>query len=176
MSVQFLKSAINQENKTIRVNDCVVDGAITCAESCTAGSLNSSGAFQLTGTALTGGQITLPPLTTFQQPTANNANVAASIGGVAPEQFMVSTFESSPGVGGDIAAGASVTFNIFHSGVVAGKTLVLMSKAGSFNGLYEVVDYVSATTNGNIFVTRYNHGATTASGNQQLIFKLIQTA
>jgi hypothetical protein len=131
--------------------------------------------YNLLELALTGGKLRLPPLTTFPQATAANANVAASIGGVAPEQFMVSTFESSPGVGGDIAAGASVTFNIFHSGVVAGKTMVLMSKAGSYNGLYEVVDYVSATGTGNIFVTRHNHGATTASGTQQLLFKLIQT-
>ena len=158
MSAQFFQSNIPAENQTIRVNDA-----------------NIRGDLQLTGTALTGGKLRLPPLTTFPQATANNANVAASIGGVAPEQFMVATFESSPGVGGDIAAGASVTFNIFHSGVVAGKTMVLMSKAGSYNGLWQVVDYVSATTTGNIFVTRYNHGATTASGTQQLIFKLIQT-
>ena len=158
MSAQFFQSNIPAENQTIRVNDA-----------------NIRGDLQLTGTALTGGKLRLPPLTTFPQATANNANVAASIGGVAPEQFMVATFESSPGIGGDIAAGASVTFNIFHSGVVAGKTMVLMSKAGSYNGLYEVTDYVSATGNGNIFVTRHNHGSTTASGTQQLIFKLIQT-
>jgi hypothetical protein len=176
MSVRFLQSTTPQENQTIRVNDVIARGAITCTEGIsTSSSISLDGSLSFDGTALTGGQITLPPLTNFPQATANNANVAASIGGVAPEQFMVTTFESSPGVGGDIAAGASVTFNIFHSGVVAGKTLVLMSKAGSFNGLYEVTDYVSATSNGNIFVTRHNHGATTASGNQQLIFKLIQT-
>ena len=158
MSAQFFQSIIPAENQTIRVNDTIIRGDL-----------------QLTGTPLTGGLVRLPALTNFQQPTAANANVAASINNVAPEQFMVSTFESSPGVGGDISAGASVTFNIFHSGVVAGKTMVLMSKAGSYNGLYEVTDYVSATGNGNIFVTRHNHGSTTASGTQQLLFKLIQT-
>jgi len=176
MSVQFLQSTINQENQTIRVNDCVVRGAVTCAESLTAGSLNSSGALQLTGTALTGGQIKLPALTNYVQATANNANVAASTGGVAPEQFMISTYESSAGVGGDIAAGASVSFNVFHSGVVQGKTMILISKAGSYNDLKNVSAFVSVTGSGEFDITRHNFGSTTASGTEQLIVKLIQTA
>ena len=89
---------------------------------------------------------------------------------------MITTYESSAGVGGDIAAGASVTFTVFHSGVVAGKTMILCSKAGSYNGLTKVTDYVSSTSNNQFTVTRHNHNSSTASGNQQLIFKIIQTA
>ena len=177
MSAQFLQSYTPAENQTIRVNsaiirgDTVVSGVTQCNGNCIV-----AGRLELTGTALTGGFVKLPELTNYVQPTANNANVAASTGGVAPEQFMISTFETSAGVGGDIAAGASVSFDVFHSGVVAGKTMILCSKAGSYNGLIEVNDYVSGTIDNQFTVTRHNHGATTASGTQQLIFKLIQTA
>ena len=180
MSARYFQQSHNNENLNIKCNDAEVKGTLRCAES-----IRSEGTLSLKSvlTFLTNtdqpedsGKISLPPLENFTQPTANNANVAASTGGVAPQQFMISTFESSAGVGGDIAAGASVTFDVFHSGVVAGKTMILCSKAGSYNGLTEVNDYVSATIANQFTVTRHNHGATTASGTQQLIFKLIQSA
>ena len=118
------------------------------------------------------GKITLPALTTYTQATSNTTNV--SISG-AEQQFLVSTFETSPGVGGDIAAGASLYFQLAHAEVIAGKTIVLIMKAGSYNGLALVNDFVSATSAGLITITRHNFGTTTASGTQQLIFKLIQT-
>jgi len=179
MSVQFLQSITPQENQTIRVNDVVARGAITCTESISTSanvSLDGALTFDANVDGAVSGKIVLPAIVNYPQATANNANVAASTGGVAPQQFMITTYESSAGVGGDIAAGASVTFNVFHSGIVAGKTMVLCSKAGSYNGLVNVTDYVSSTSANQFTVTRHNHGATTASGNQQLIFKLIQTA
>ena len=159
MSSQYINQNKPQNQINARMKDLVLDGD-----------------FNLVGPTLTAGKVVLPVLTNYIQPTANNANVAASTGGVAPQQFMISTFESSPGVGGDIAAGASVTFTVFHYGIVAGKTMVLCSKAGSYNGLFEVTDYVSSISANEFTVTRHNHGATTASGTQQLIFKIIHTA
>ena len=183
MSVQFLKSSIPQENQSIKVNDCTVRGHSTIAEYLTVtGNVTQSadstigGILTMTGTALTGGKIKLPALTEYPQATATNANVAASTGGVAPEQFIIKTFETSPGVGGDLAAGASVSFNVFHSGVVANKTMILCSKAVSANTLVETNAWVSYTTDNSFIVTRHNFGATTAVGNEKLIFKLIQTA
>lgn len=179
MSVQFLQSITPQENQTIRVNDVVARGAITCSESISSSanvSLDGILSFNANSDGAVSGKILLPALENFTQATANNANVAASTGGVAPQQFMITTYESSAGVGGDIAAGASVSFNVFHSGIVAGKTIVLCCKAGSYNALTNVTDYVSATSANQFTVTRHNHGSSTASGNQQLLFKLIQTA
>jgi hypothetical protein len=180
MSIRLLQSNTPQEYiQTIKVNDITVRGNVVANNSVSvAGGIttNAELAFEANTDGAVSGKIMLPALENFTQPTANNANVAASTGGVAPQQFMITTFESSAGVGGDIAAGASVTFTVFHSGVVAGKTMILCSKAGSYNGLVEVTDYVSSTSANEFTVTRHNHGATTASGNQQLIFKLIQTA
>tara|TARA_B110001450_G_scaffold127828_1_gene120239 strand:- start:297 stop:836 length:540 start_codon:yes stop_codon:yes gene_type:complete len=179
MSARYFQQSHNNENLSIKCNDADVRGTLLCAESVESSgklSLKADLTFLPNTDGEVSGKITLPALENFQQATANNANVAASTGGVAPQQFMITTFESSAGVGGDIASGASVTFVVFHSGIVAGKTMVLCSKAGSYNGLIEVTDYVSATSAGQFQVTRHNHGSTTASGNQQLIFKLIQSA
>ena len=177
MSAQFLQSYTPAENQTIRVNsaiirgDTVVSGVTQCNGNCIV-----AGRLELTGTALTGGLVKLPALTVYPQATATNANVAASTGGVAPEQFIIETFETSPGVGGDLAAGTSVSFEVFHSGVVANKTMILVSKAVNANTLLNTNAWVTYAVDNKFIVTRHNFGATTASGNEKLIFKLIQTA
>ena len=173
MSAKFFQQSTPAENQFIKCSDIDCRGPAAVS-----GSATINGVLTMTENTdkSKSGKIVLPPIVNYQQATANNANVAASTGGVAPEQFMITTFESSAGVGGDIAAGASVTFSVFHSGIVAGKTLVLCAKAGSYNGLINVNDFVSATLANEFKVTRHNFGSTTASGNQQLIFKLIQTA
>jgi len=179
MSARFFQSSTPSEDQSIKCNDITVRGSVVANETVSVAqgiSLNGALSFEDNTDGAISGKIQLPAIQNFTQATAANANVAASTGGVAPQQFMITTYESAPGVGGDIAAGASVTFTVFHSGVVAGKTMVLCSKAGSHNGLFEVTDYVSATANNEFTVTRHNHGAGTASGNQQLIFKLIHTA
>ena len=178
MSARFFQQSTPCENQFIKCSDidcrgpAAVSGSVTASADATIGGVLTM--IENTDKSKSG-KIVLPPIVNYPQATNNLANVAASTGGVAPEQFMVTTFESSAGVGGDIAAGASVTFTVFHSGVVAGKTLVLCAKAGSYNGLIQVNDFVSATSAGQFKVTRHNFGASTASGNQQLIFKLIQT-
>jgi hypothetical protein len=179
MSVQFLQSTTPQENQTIRVNDCIVRGNIIANNDVSvAGNLSTTGilSFQANIDGAVSGQIQLPALQTFVQATATNANVAASVAGVAPQQFKIATFETSPGVGGDLAAGASVSFNVFHSGIVAGKTIVLLSKSGSYNGNLEVNAFVGACTANEFVITRHNFGATTASGTEEILVKLIQTA
>ena len=112
MSAQFLQSYTPAENQTIRVNDAIIRGDTQC------------------------GKITLPALGIHQQLTSTSTNLG--ITGDA-EQFVIQTFETSPGVGGDLVAGASVNFTVIHGGVVAGKTLVLVSKAGSYNGNFLLI-------------------------------------
>ena len=173
MSARFFQQSTPAENQFIKCSDIDCRGPAAVS-----GNATINGVLTMTENTdkSKSGKIVLPPIVNYPQATSNTANVAASTGGVAPEQFMITTFESSAGVGGDIAAGASVSFSVFHSGIVAGKTLVLCSKAGSYNGLINVNDFVSATLANEFKVTRHNFGSTTASGNQQLIFKLIQTA
>ena len=173
MSARFFQQSTPAENQFIKCSDIDCRGPAAVS-----GNATINGVLTMTENTdkSKSGKIVLPPIVNYTQATNNLANVAASTGGVAPEQFMITTFESSAGVGGDIAAGASVNFTVFHSGVVAGKTLVLCAKAGSYNGLIEVNDFVASTSANQFTVTRHNFGASTASGNQQLIFKLIQTA
>ena len=173
MSARFFQQSTPAENQFIKCSDIDCRGPAAVS-----GNATINGVLTMTENTdkSKSGKIVLPPIVNYPQATSNTANVAASTGGVAPEQFMITTFESSAGVGGDIAAGASVSFSVFHSGIVAGKTLVLCAKAGSYNGLINVNDFVSATLANEFKVTRHNFGGTTASGNQQLIFKLIQTA
>jgi hypothetical protein len=178
MSARFYQSTTPQENQTIRCNDCLVRGSITCSEGISTSSnisLDGILSFDANVDGAVSGKVVLPALQTFVQATATNANVAASTGGVAPQQFKIATFETSPGVGGDLAAGASVSFNVFHSGIVAGKTIVLLSKSGSYNGNLEVNAYVAACTANEFVITRHNFGATTASGTEEILVKLIQT-
>ena len=173
MSARFFQQSTPAENQFIKCSDIDCRGPAAVS-----GSVTVNGVLTMTENTdkSKSGKIVLPPIVNYPQATSNTANVAASTGGVAPEQFMITTFESSAGVGGDIAAGASVSFSVFHSGIVAGKTLVLIANGLSYNGLINVNDFVSATLANEFKVTRHNFGATTASGNQQLIFKLIQTA
>jgi len=178
MSARFFQSSTPQENQTIKCNDLTVRGAVVANESIAVAkgiSLNGELSFEPNTDGAISGKIQLPALENFTQPTATNANVAASTGGVAPQQFRISTFESAPGVGGDLAAGASVSFDVFHSGIVAGKTIILVSKAGSYNGNTKVSAFIGAAANNEFTVTRHNFGATTASGTEQLLFKLIQS-
>ena len=179
MSIRLLQSTTPQENQSIRVNDLTVRGNVVANNGVdVAGGISLNGAlsFEPNINGAVSGTIQLPALQTFVQATATNANVAASVAGVAPQQFKIATFETSPGVGGDLAAGASVSFNVFHSGIVAGKTIVLLSKSGSYNGNLEVNAFVSAATANEFVITRHNFGATTASGTEEILVKLIQTA
>jgi hypothetical protein len=179
MSALFYQNAVPQENQSIKCNDITVRGSVVANESVSVAAgiaLNGGLTFENNADGALQGKISLPALTIYPQATATNANVAASTGGVAPQQFMISTYESSAGVGGDLAAGASVSFTVFHSGVVAGKTMVLVAKAGSYNGNNEVNAFVGVAGSGEFDITRHNFGSTTASGSEQLIVKLIQTA
>lgn len=179
MSALFYQNAIPQENQSIKCNDITVRGSVIANESVSvAGNISTSGtlSFQANADGAKTGKISFPALENFVQPTATNANVAASTGGVAPQQFKISTFESSPGVGGDLAAGASVSFAVFHSGIVAGKTIILLSKSGSYNANNSVNAFVGSATDNEFTITRHNFGASTASGTEEILVKLIQTA
>ena len=170
MSARFFQQSTPAENQFIKCSDIDCRGPAAVS-----GNVTINGVLTMTENTdkSKSGKIVLPPIVNYQQATANTANVGITDD---PEQFMITTFQSAPGIGGDIAAGVTVNFTVFHSGIVAGKTMVLCSKAGSYNGLINVTDYVASTSAGQFTVSRHNHAATIASGNQQLIFKLIQTA
>lgn len=179
MSARYFQQTHNNENLSIKCNDAAVKGALSVAETLTAQgalSIRADLNFLANTDGEVSGKITLPALENFPQATATNANVAASTGGVAPQQFIITTYESSPGVGGDLAAGASVSFNVFHGGVVANKTMILCSKAVSANTLVDTNAWVSYTADNSFIVTRHNFGSITAVGSEKLIFKLIQSA
>ena len=174
MSAQFFQSSTPQENQSIKCNDITVRGAMVANESVSvAGNLSTSGilSLQANADAAVSGKILLPALTSYTQGTSNTTAVVVSGN---EQQFKISTFESSPGVGGDIAAAAGASFDVTHSGIVAGKTMILCQKAGSYNGNTNVNAFVGASTNGTFTITRRNFGGTTASGSEEILVKLLQ--
>ena len=109
-------------------------------------------------------------MTVYPQATATNANVAASTGGVAPQQFVIETFD------GSIPAGTSVSFQVFTTSVTPGKTLILCSNDASDNTLLEVNTFVAYVAADTFVITRHNFGSAAAVGKQKIIVKFIQTA
>jgi hypothetical protein len=159
MSVQFLQSTINQENQTIRVNDCVVRGAITCAETCTANSLVVSNNSNLK-------KVTYKPLPVVYTQTTS-AGTAVAITG-AEESFDVNTFALTT------AAGALEAFDITHSGVGANDMVQLtqVSYSGGYNVNGALCVHVAAVSAGSITIGIKNWGTGSANGSIKLRFKL----
>lgn len=176
MSVRFLQSNTPQENQTIKCNDITVRGSVVANESVSVAngiSLNGELSFQANTDATRTGKIQFPVLVSYTQATSNTTAITVS---GAEQQFKISTFESSPGVGGDIASGAGATFSVSHAGIVAGKTIILVSKQGSYNDNTNVNVFVGDAGNGVFQLTRRNFGSTTASGTEEILVKLIHTA
>ena len=175
MSSQYINQNKPQYQISGRMKDLVLDGAVDVSGTISgvseilSNSLTMGGDLNISGN----GKITLPALSIYTQLTSTATGV--SVSGV-DEQFIVETFETSPGVGGDLASGTSVSFQVSHSGVVSNKTMILVSKAVNANTLTNTNAWVTYATDNAFIVTRHNFGATTASGNEKLIFKLIQTA
>ena len=172
MSAKFLQSDTPSEITTIKVNDIKCRGHLVVSEYVTSASIGASGPLTLTANAdnTLSGKITLPALTVYPQATATNANVAASTGGVAPQQFAIETFD------GSIAAGASVSFTVFTTSVIPGKTLVLCSNDVSDNTLLTVNSFCSYVGADAFIITRHNFGTVAAAGKQKIIVKFIQSA
>ena len=103
MSAQFLQSYTPQENQTIRVNDCVVRGALSCAENAViTGNVSAGGNVTLTagisvGTAITHANI---PSSNISQLTSITTAIDAS--SVAnPYNFAVTSQSAGTAAGGE---------------------------------------------------------------------------
>ena len=171
MSARYFQQSHNNENLSIKCNDAEVRGALTCAESITSGgtlSLSSVLSFLPNSDPLASGKITFPAMTVYTQGTSQTQTVSVAAG---DQQFIVDTFATA-----SIPAGTAISFAINNPSIVLNKTLIVVTKMGSVAALTEVNDFVSITAAGGMTLTRHNFGATAATGQQRLAFKLIQTA
>ena len=170
MSVQFLQSSTPQENQSIKCNDITVRGAVVANETVAVAkgiSLNGGLSFETNTDGTITGKIQVPALTVTSQLTSTSTNVGIT---GDPQQFSIETFD------GSIPAGTSVSFQVFNTSCVAGKTLILCANDVSDNTLLNVNSFVAYQAGGSFIVTRHNFGTTAAAGKQKLIFKLIQSA
>ena len=172
MSAQFFQSSIPQENQSIKCNDITVRGSVVANESVAVAkgiSLNGALSFEANTDPAVSGTITLPALpAAYSQITSETTNVTIT---GAEQQFKIDTFAT-----GSIAAGANVSFSVFHSGYEVGKTLVLIANGLSDNTLITTNCFVAYATNGAFIITRHNVGAVAQADKQTIIVKLVQSA
>ena len=107
-------------------------------------------------------------MTVYTQLTSTTTAVNIASG---DQQFIVDTFAT-----GSIAAGATATFSVFHSGYEVGKTLVLIANDVSDNTLLTTNCFVAYGGAGAFIITRHNVGAVAQADKQTIIVKLIQSA
>ena len=159
MSIRLLQSTIPQENQTVRVNDCIVRGAITCAESATVNSLVVSNGANFK-------RVTFKPLPVAYTQTTSAGTVVAITG--AEESFDINTFALTT------AAGALEAFDITHSGVGANDMVQLtqVSYSGNYNVNGALCAHVAAVSAGSITIGIKNWGSGSANGAMKLRFKL----
>ena len=153
MSALFYQNAVPQENQSIKVNDITVRGALS---------------FEDNTDPAVSGTITLPAMTRYTQITSTTTSVSIA---AAEQQFAIDTFAT-----GSIAAGATASFGVFHSGYEVGKTLVLIANDVSDNTLLTTNCFVAYGGAGQFIITRHNVGSVAQANKQTIIVKLIQTA
>jgi len=181
MSAKFLQSDTKQYATFIKVNDALVRGSLTCdglAQAKTieieGGTLTFSEDSTSAATIAASGKIELPPMAVYTQLTSETTVVPITGN---QQQFSIRTFSTGGGAtGATIAPAASAIFQFTHTGVVAVKTQVIVTMLGSTNGLSSTNCYCSATSNGQVTITRHNHGSAPAVGLQELGIRLIQSA
>lgn len=164
MSAQFFQSTTPQENQTIRVNDAIVRGALSVAESSTLHSVAVDA-----GASIKGAVTFKPAPVLYTQLT--DGNTAVAITG-ADECFDINTFSLTT------AAGAFQAFNITHSGVGALDSVQLtqISYSGVYNVNGALCVHIAAVSAGIITVGIKNWGTGSANGPMKLRFKLFHNA
>ena len=170
MSAQFFQSSIPQENQTIKCNDLPVRGSVVANESLAVAkgiSLNGALSFEANTDPSVSGTILLPAMTKYTQLTSTTTGVTIT---AAEQQFAIDTFAT-----GTIAAGATASFSVSHSGYVVGKTLVLIANDVSDNTLLTTNCFVAYGGAGAFIITRHNVGAAPQANKQTIIVKLIQS-
>ena len=171
MSAQYFQSDTPQEQQFIKCGALTVRGALIAnKEVAVAGGITTNGelSFEANTDPAVSGKIKLPALTTYTQLTSESTSV--SIGG-GEQQFAIDTFAT-----GSIAAGANVSFQVFHSGYEVGKTLVLIANDVSDNTLLTTNCFMAYGGAGAFIITRHNVGAVAQADKQKIIVKLIQSA
>ena len=168
MSALFFQSDTPSEDNSIKVhnatvrNDIVVANNASVSNIMSVGGLVSAGSLKLGGT----GNITLPALPLYTQLTSETTPVAIT---GAEEQFKINTATSS-----NFNPSTTRLFNVTHSAVLD-NTMVLVSRAGSLGTNQQLLTWVAYTAAGVIRVALHNLSTIVASGQETLIFKLIQT-
>tara|TARA_R110002074_G_scaffold384086_1_gene564591 strand:- start:299 stop:751 length:453 start_codon:yes stop_codon:yes gene_type:complete len=150
MSSQYLNQSFPNKSINIRINDTVVDGSL------------SANNIILNGT----GKITLPALTIYTQTGSETSPITIT---GSEEQFIIKTSST-----GTINPSTTRLFNVNHSGVVSGKTMVLLSRTSSIGGSPQLLNWVAFTDNGLIRIARHNLSTVAETGEEEIIVKLIQ--
>ena len=168
MSSQYIQSTTPTNDINIKVhdatirNDLIVNKDLTVGGSSITGNLTVSGSLSLTGT----GKIVLPALVNYTQLTSETTPVTIT---GAEEQFTITTAAT-----GTINPSTTRLFNVNHSGVVSGKTMVLLSRTSSLGGSPQLLNWVAFTDNGLIRIARHNLSTVAETGEEEIIVKLIQ--
>tara|TARA_R110002049_G_scaffold85258_6_gene216831 strand:- start:853 stop:1362 length:510 start_codon:yes stop_codon:yes gene_type:complete len=168
MSAQYLNSENPNLQQKIRVYSAVVKENMVVEKNASVtnilsvGGLVSAGSLKLGGT----GNITLPALPVYTQLTSETTPVAVT---GSEEQFKINTAASS-----NFNPATTRLFNVTHS-AVTDNTMVLVSRAGSLGTNQQLLTWVAYTAAGVIRVALHNLSTLVASGQETLIFKLIQT-
>ena len=168
MSSQYLNQTVPNQNVNIRVNDAVVDGALSVVENSsfagklTVASYVASSSLILNGT----GEIRLPALTIYTQTGSETSPITIT---GSEEQFIIRTSAT-----GTINPSTTRLFNVNHSGVVDQKTMILLSRSSSIGGSPQLLNWVAYTDNGVFRLARHNLSTVAETGEEEIIVKLIQ--
>ena len=167
MSSQYLNQPVPNQSVNIRVNDAVVDGELSVVENSSfAGKLTVASYVQCGELILNTGKITLPALPTYTQTGSETTPITIS---GSEEQFIIKTSAT-----GTINPATTRLFNVNHSGVVALKTMVLLSRTSSIGGSPQLLNWVAYTDNGVFRLARHNLSTVAETGEEEIIVKLIQ--
>ena len=168
MSAQYLNQPVPNQSVNIRVNDVVVDGELSVVENSSfAGKLTVASYVQCGELILNGtGEIRLPALTTYTQVGSETSPITIT---GSEEQFIIKTSAT-----GTINPATTRLFNVNHSGVVALKTMVLLSRTSSIGGSPQLLNWVAYTDNGVFRLARHNLSTVAETGFEEIIVKLIQ--
>jgi len=165
MSAQFFQSNTPQENQSIKVNDCVVRGAITCSESASMGGGVVAASLNINGNSALR-KVTFDPLPVLYTQ-ATSSGTAVDISG-AEESFEVETFALTT------VAGGIEAFLVNHAGIGASDMLNLtqVSYSGDYNVNGAMCAHIAAVEAGSITVGIKNWGTGSANGAIKLRFKI----
>lgn len=169
MSARFFQSNTPQENQTIKCNDCVVRGSLTCSEGASVGGALGATSLDINGDSSLR-KITFDPAPVLYTQTTDG-NTAVAVSG-AEECFDINTVSLTT------AAAGFQAFNITHSGVGA-LDMVLLTQI-SYSGVYNVNGalnaHVAAVSAGIITIGIKNWGTGPANGPIKLRFKLFHNS